>query len=186
MSDSPRLPVTFVQRLIPPLFLSPPSGMDPRLAQTLAQADRTLADMWSAAAGMVQERPGPPPRAAFVQVGDDRGLIVVMPPPARSSEAYFVASIPNGGKWSCYAWERAAFGDPMMIRAEIDRRHNLGEMSGEPELLIFCAHLRRLTGKSITVIAGPSATRGGGGRVVAGVLIVLFGAGVLAALWAQM
>lgn len=177
---------TFAQKVAPKLLTQPPAGMDPRLAETREEADAVLARMWRATHTMLQEPASPPPQAARIRVGGQDGLVVVMPPPERSPEAFFVASVPVGGQWRCYAWERSSIspGAHPFAALRVDGRDNLGARLGEPKLDTFCAHLSEIIGQDVEIVDRPFAPGGRHAALVWAALLLFILGGAALGVWA--
>lgn len=150
----------FVFKLLGPLWLGPPQGMDPRTKATLGEADEVLAGLWRAAQAMTQGDPSAAqPRAARIRVDGRYALAIVMPRPQSSPEPWFALSAEVGGRWRCLTFERPPEGVDGAVLAEVtrDRHVNYGVRPGPPTLPGFLAACAEVLSVPIEHVEGPFA-----------------------------
>jgi hypothetical protein len=193
-------PYWFVHRIVPRQLARAPEGVDPRLAADLDDADRILGGYWRAAAEVCDEAPGElPPRSARLNVGGRPGLLIVMPPTRRETEASHVASVPDGAGWRFFTFELPSdpLDGPMLgeVLATGDRVDH-GGGPGFPTVEVFLDRITGVIGVPVAVgevprrftptpppVRAPEPASRSGWWVAAGAALLSL-IGVAGALWA--
>lgn len=146
-------------QLLPRILAAPPQGMDPRLKATLSEANHVLGGMWRVAQGMGTPAPGAP-LAGRLDVAGRPGIVIALPEPTQSPDAWFAASVEVDGTWRYFTLEKPGNdGDgPVLGECTADARHiNHGSRPAPADLNAFLAHVSAVIERPITRGEGPYA-----------------------------